>query len=146
MSKTFFTLPLSAKAALYVLAVSGGCAFAGSAMAQSMEYQRGYDAGYRDGAQAQAQADSNGRGYDSAGRIEIEQAIYGTRDRSCDATQAVQAAIGRRAQVTLIADNRLCGDPAENQVKRLSIRYHCSNEASQRVRAMEEETVSLSCR
>ncbi|MBC7500386.1 MAG: hypothetical protein H7315_07800 [Herminiimonas sp.] len=113
---------------------------AGSALAQSTEYRRGYDQGYRDGAEAQSGQQTG------QGRINIEEAIYGTGNAACDASQSLQNAAGRRRQLSIRVDNNLCGDPAENRPKRLSVTYRCGDGAAQRVQAREGTTLNINCR
>lgn len=114
-----------------------------SAFAQSREYQRGYDQGYRDGSEAQSSQDQQGG---PAGRILIEEANYGVREASCDARDTLQNAVGRRRNVSIAANNDLCGDPAPNRQKRLDIVYRCGDGPALRVRTREGGTVTLNCR
>ena len=114
-----------------------------SAFAQSPEYRRGYDQGYRDGIEAQnRQGQENG----SAGRIIIEEASYGTRNSACDLRDAVQEAVGWRRNISITANNKLCGDPAPNQAKKLNVRYRCGDGQVFRAQAREGGTLTLNCR
>ena len=112
------------------------------AFSQSAEYRRGYDQGYRDGAEAAtAQAQPGGMG-----RIIIVEAIYGTRGASCNALDAIQQSSGRRRHLEVRANNDLCGDPAPKQPKRLAITYRCGDGPEQRVVGREGSVVVMSCR
>lgn len=114
-----------------------------SAFAQGPEYRRGYDQGYRDGIEAQnLQGQENG----SAGRIIIEEASYGTRNSACDLRNTVQQAVGLRRNISITANNELCGDPAPNQVKRFNVRYRCGDGQVFRAQTREGGTLTLNCR
>ncbi len=115
-----------------------------SAFAQSREYQRGYDQGYRDGAEAQNRQGQPGGG--PAGRILIEEANYGTRDGLCDARDTLQQMVGWRRNVSIVADNQLCGDPAPNRPKQLNVAYRCGDGPVLRARTREGGTITLNCR
>ena len=113
-----------------------------SASAQSMEYRRGYDQGYRDAIEAQShQEQQSGRG-----RIYIEDVRYGVRGASCDAREQVQHAIGWRRHVSIAVNNNLCGDPAPGVPKRLRVTYRCSNGEVFEVRGPERGVATLYCR
>lgn len=114
-----------------------------SAFAQSTEYRRGYDQGYRDGIEAQSRQGQQGG---SVGRIIIEEASYGTRDASCDIRDTVQQAVGWRRNISIAANNQLCGDPAPNRLKRLNVRYRCGDGPVLRAQTREGGTVTLNCR
>lgn len=115
---------------------------AAPAFSQSTEYRRGYDQGYRDGAEAaSAQAQPGGMG-----RIVLVDAIYGTRGASCNALNTIQQTSGRRRHLEVKANNDLCGDPAPGQQKRLSITYRCGDGPEQRVAGREGTLVAMSCR
>lgn len=118
-------------------------ALSASAFAQSTEYRRGYDQGYRDGMEAQSRQGQPGR---SGARIIVEEASYGTRDGLCDARDAVQQAVGWRRNVTITANNELCGDPAPKRPKRLVVSYRCGDGPVLNVRTREGSTVTLNCR
>ena len=119
------------------------CALSVSAFAQSREYQRGYDQGYRDGAEAQIRQDQQDG---PAARILIEEANYGTREASCDARDTLQNAVGWRRNVSITANNQLCGDPAPNRPKQLYVVYRCGDGPALRARTREGGTVTLNCR
>lgn len=131
------------KGVLCVLGLITVGAMSTSAIAQSAEYRRGYDQGYRDGIDAQ---DRPGQQEGAAARIIIEQARYGTRDAACDIREKVQQAVGRQRNISITANNSLCDDPAPNRVKQLVIRYHCDDGPTLRVQAREGSTATLSCR
>jgi hypothetical protein len=113
-----------------------------SASAQSMEYRRGYDQGYRDGIEAQSRQEQPG----GRGRISIEEARYGVRGASCDAREQVQQAVGWRRHVSIAVNNNLCGDPAPGVPKRLRVTYRCSNGEVFEVRGPERGVATLYCR
>lgn len=131
------------KGILCVLGLITVGAMSTSAIAQSAEYRRGYDQGYRDGIDAQDRP-SQQEGF--AARIIIEQARYGTRDAACDIREKVQQVVGRQRNISITANNSLCDDPAPNRVKQLVIRYHCGDGPTLRVQAREGSTATLSCR
>ncbi|MFL6710901.1 MAG: hypothetical protein ACJ8HI_22095 [Massilia sp.] len=138
-SKQLF-LSLSAGAILAAVSVS--------AMAQSQEYRRGYEQGFRDG-QAQAQGGPRGGGYHDGGprqpRIEIEKADYGIRDAYCDARPAVRQATARGSNFSVTASNNLCGDPAPRSRKRLTVVYRCGDSNVMRAQADEGDALTLNC-
>lgn len=131
------------KRILHALGFVALCAMSVSAFAQSAEYRRGYDQGYRDGIEAQSRQGQQG---EPVGRIIIEEARYGTRDASCDVRDRLQQAVGWRRNISIAATNDLCGDPAPNRVKRLDVRYRCGDESALRVQTREGGTVTLNCR
>ena len=118
-------------------------AISASAFAQSAEYRRGYDQGYRDGIEAQ---NRQGQQDEERGRIIIEDASYGTRDARCDIRETIQNAVGWRRNISIAANNDLCGDPAPNRLKQLEIRYRCGDGPVLRERVREGGTVTLNCR
>lgn len=131
------------KSALCAAGFVALAALSTSAFAQSNEYRRGYDQGYRDGAEAQSQ---QGQQNGSPGRIIIEDATYGTREASCNIRDAIQQAVGRRRNISITANNELCGDPAPGRSKRLDIRYRCGDGAVLSARTREGGSVTLNCR
>jgi len=144
-------MKFTGKRALCSLGLLACCALSASAFAQSNEYRRGYDQGYRDGIEAQSRQGQqyerqDGRQGERAERIRIEEARYGTRDNVCDATEAVQRAIGWRRHATIMATNELCGDPAVGRQKQLRIVYRCGDEPVARAQAGEGAAVTLGCR
>lgn len=134
-----FTTP-SMKQLVAVLALTVAST---SAFAQSAEYRRGYDDGYA-AAQRDGRGDRGDRGRWNGG-LRIEEAEYGTRNASCDARRAVRDAIERNGDSVQVG-NHLCGDPAYNAQKRLTVVYRCGNSESLRVTAREGETLRLGCR
>ena len=114
-----------------------------SAFAQSTEYRRGYDQGYRDGYEAKNRNDQRG---ESAERLLIEEANYGVRNETCNAQDALQRAVGGRYSISIPVDNRLCGDPAPDRPKRLDVVYRCGEGPVFRARADEGTTITLNCR
>jgi hypothetical protein len=120
-----------------------------AAHAQSMEYRRGYDEGYRAGMDAARGGNMGGPGMEPGGggrRIIIEDAAYGDRDGACDARPAVQAMVERQREPLVRADNRLCGDPAPRRGKTLEITYRCGNGRMLRTAIREDTQAVLSCR
>ncbi len=123
-----------------------------SVMAQSAEYRRGYERGYAEGLAAgqgnnrrppQQEEDDGERG----GRIRIDQADYGVRGQSCDATEAVQRMLGRTRSGTISASNQLCGDPARGQQKFLRVVYRCGRDGTaERVDVREGRSATINCR
>jgi hypothetical protein len=130
------------KTILYAFGIAAIGAVSASAFAQSTEYRRGYDQGYRDGAEAQSQQGQPAR----AARIVVDQAIYGTRGAQCDAREKVQQAIGWRRNVAITANNELCGDPAPGRQKRLDIKYRCGDGPALAAQTREGSSVTLNCR
>ena len=117
-------------------------AMSASAFAQSAEYRRGYDQGYRDGIEAQSRQGQQGRW---VGRIIIEHASYGIRDASCNVRDTVQQAAGWRRNISIAATNELCGDPAPNHLKQLDVRYRCGDGPALHVQTREGGSVTLNC-
>lgn len=113
------------------------------ANAQSAEYRRGYDQGYRDGLEAQGRQQHHGG---SRLPIEVEDAQYGVRGASCDARAQLQQAVGWRRHVSVAVNNNLCGDPVPGVQKRLRITYRCDNGEVFEVRGAEGSVVTLYCR
>lgn len=114
-----------------------------SAFAQSNEYRRGYDEGYRDGIEAQSQ---QGQQEGPRRRVRIMEAQYGILSASCDATEAVKQAAGWRRNVSIRASNKLCGDPADGRQKLLRITYRCGAGPVLRADAREGSNATLYCR
>lgn len=113
------------------------------ACAQSAEYRRGYDQGYRDGMEAQSHTDQSGG---PVGRIIIEEANYGSRDGGfCHPRDVIQRVAGWRRHIEITANNELCGDPAQGRQKHLEIRYRCGDGPSARAEAPENGMISISC-
>jgi hypothetical protein len=57
--------------------------------------------------------------------LRILSAWYGIESRACDAERAVERICGGRTECTVPVTNRLCGDPAPNVVKVLTVTYAC---------------------
>lgn len=57
--------------------------------------------------------------------LRILSAWYGIENRACDAERAVERICGGRSECTVPVTNRLCGDPAPNVVKVLTVTYAC---------------------
>ncbi|MEB0140211.1 MULTISPECIES: hypothetical protein [unclassified Undibacterium] len=116
-------------------------ASAATAMAQSQEYRQGYDQGYRDG--------MNARGHEEqreSGRIVILAARYGIRNEACDATESIRRIASGRRRAEFVANNNLCGDPAQGRPKQLWVEFRCGESQTQRAEASESGQISLYCR
>lgn len=112
-----------------------------AAFAQSNDYRRGYEEGYSAGFQDARES----RGPAGRGRLRIDEAEYGVRGAMCDARDgAREQAMRNRGNIAV--DNRLCGDPAPGEQKRLRLIYRCGDSAPARAFAREGETLRLSCR
>jgi hypothetical protein len=135
---------LKIKPALIVIGTVAMCACAMPASAQndSAAFRQGYDQGYREGMEAARQ----GRGNAPGGMIRIEQAYYGVDAARCDARNSIQAAAQGRRSIDIVANNSLCGDPAEGRVKSLSVTYRCANGPSVRSRVREDGVLQIRCR
>lgn len=113
-----------------------------SALAQSNEYRRGYEAGFAAGQRAAYEGRERREDWP---RIHIEDAEYGARGALCDARRAVHEQ-AEHNDGAVHADNQLCGDPAPGIPKYLRIVYRCNDSAPMRVVMREGETLRLSCR
>jgi hypothetical protein len=136
---------MPARALLLAATVLALLAPPGAAQAQSMEYRRGYDDGYRAGLDA-ARGSAGTMEPGGGRRIVVEDAVYGDREGVCDARPALQSMIDREREPLVRADNRLCGDPAPRRVKTLEITYRCGNGRMLRTALREETQAVLSCR
>ena len=124
-----------------------------SAFAQSREWQRGYDAGFRDGFAAGQNAGSGGvppfqpppGNRPQPGRLVIDDEQFGIRGATCDARWAVQSAVDRHGPNRIYASNQLCGDPAPNRAKTLWVTYRCENRRPVSVSAPEGRWLNLNC-
>ena len=124
-----------------------------SAFAQSREWQRGYDAGFRDGFAAGQNAGSGGvppfqpppGNRPQPGRLVIDDAQFGIRGATCDARWAVQSAVDRHGPNRIYASTQLCGDPAPNRAKTLWVTYRCENRRPVSVSAPEGRWLHLHC-
>lgn len=124
---------------------------ASPAFGQSAEYRRGYDRGYQDGlAASQAQGGPQRPGYPGGGwrpsGISVADARYGAQGSYCDATPAVRNALQGPQERGVLADNSLCGDPASNRSKALTVTYSCQGRAMQRSTVREGEVFYFRCR
>ncbi|MFC5514045.1 hypothetical protein ACFPOU_23355 [Massilia jejuensis] len=122
-------------------AVAALTAASGAALAQSMEYRRGYDDGYAAGLRAAHVGGDRGHRWD---RLYIEDAEYGARGQACDARQAVRMAVERNGGMVRV-DNGLCGDPLVGAPKRLVVVYRCGRGEPLRISAREHDILRLSC-
>lgn len=57
--------------------------------------------------------------------LRILSAWYGIDGRACNAEAAVERICGRRSSCTIPVTNRLCGDPAPQVVKVLTVHFQC---------------------
>lgn len=120
--------------------------------AQSQEFRRGYDQGYRDGMAAAQGGGRDWRGGDRGGndqgrwRMEIERAEYGVREGFCDARPAVMQALAHGTNFSITVGNQLCGDPAPRKRKRLTVMYRCGDGEVRRGQADEGGALTLNCR
>ncbi len=132
------TTPTLALAAVLALAATG------SALAQSQEYRRGYDQGYRDGVTAaRNNAVDNSR---FGPRYRIDRATYGVGNAVCDATPALRQRLPAPPGSALLVDNGLCGDPAPGTRKMLDVQYRCDNNRALRISLPESAPIELPCR
>ena len=124
-----------------------------SAFAQSREWQRGYDAGFRDGFAAGQNAGSGGvppfqpppGNRPQPGRLVIDDAQFGIRGATCDARWAVQSAVDRHGPNRIYSSTQLCGDPAPNRAKTLWVTYRCENRRPVSESAPEGRWLNLNC-
>lgn len=124
-----------------IAAVLAMTAASTSAFAQSAEYRRGYDDGFEAGLRA-AEGDRGGQGRNY---LRIVEANYGVRGMTCDARRGVREALERNRGL-VVANDRLCGDAAPGQVKRLRVVYRCGDSEPLRIDTRQGDTLRLSCR
>lgn len=136
--------PFTLKRSVSVLVFATLGLAAQAALAQSADYRRGYDQGYRDAMEAsRLQPGPSGP---SHGRMRILDAKYGFHGQVCDAREAVQQIAAMRRHADVPVNNDLCGDPASGRVKRLSVVYRCGDGPELRVAAAEGSVLSMGCR
>ena len=117
--------------------------------AQSREWQRGYEQGFRDGV---ASVQGGGippfqpppAGWQS-GRLIVQEASFGVRGSTCDARPAVQSIVDRHGPNRVYASTQLCGDPAPNRAKTLWITYSCDGRRPTNVSAPEGRWLDMRC-
>ncbi len=141
------TISLRLVGILGVLALG---AAASSASAQSRDWQRGYEAGFRDGV-----ASVQGGGVPppfqpppagwQVGRLVIQDAQFGVRNATCDARNAVQSIVDRSGPNRVYASTQLCGDPAPNRAKTLWVTYSCDNRRPVSVATPEGRWLNMNC-
>ena len=137
---------LTSKRLMCALAFIGLGVVSAAASAQSQEYRRGYDQGYRDGmAAAQGRGGQQDHGGYGRGRLHIAEALYGVRNASCDARESVRQMAGRYSNPSITANNQLCGDPAPGARKRLTVTYRCGDSPLVRAQADEGDSLTLNC-
>ncbi|HEY1102312.1 MAG TPA: hypothetical protein VGE70_02725 [Burkholderiaceae bacterium] len=131
---------------LLALALLGALAM--PAFAQSAEYRRGYDEGYRAGVAAAQSGNVQPQGpYGAAYQpVRVERADYGTAGQYCDARAALQQRLDTERNNVVRSDNGLCGDPAPGQVKQLTVRLRCQKSGVQRLVVAENQAQQISCR
>lgn len=140
---------ITSKNILCVLGLLAASAMSIPAFAESTEFRRGYEQGYRDGTEARDyQRPQRG----TARKITIDQARYGTRNASCNPRDKLQKAVDkarnsddRRHGFSVVANNQLCGDPAPNTLKQLDLSYRCDSGPVQRTQTREGDSVTLRC-
>ena len=153
---------------LRALGLAALCAVAApAALAQSAEYRRGYEDGFR-AAQSGGQPQQPGFGIGGYGgprqpdyapgygnndgggggrRIAILDARYGRGNSVCDAREAVQQIVDERGGAAFEVNNDLCGDPAANQTKVLNVTYRCGRGGGAvRASAPEGRALRIACR
>jgi hypothetical protein len=103
---------------------------------------------YPPGAPQYGQDRGEGRSFDNDRRrgrgIRITSALYGVSNQSCQATRPVARSCDGQTSCSVRATNRLCGDPAQNVVKALTVSYNCHGRSRSVTRA-EGRSVSLRC-
>lgn len=77
--------------------------------------------------------------------IQVTRAVYGAGPKRCDASRAVRMIANGQVSASIEVDNDLCGDPAQNQRKRLEVHYVCGRTAKTAF-ANERDSVYLDCR
>lgn len=80
---------------------------------------------------------------DRYGGLSIQEAVYGTSYRYCDATYAVRHCDGRDS-CQIRASNNLCGDPHKGERKTLNVVYSCGYDTFE-TRIRERETGYIEC-
>lgn len=97
---------------------------------------------------AQQYGQSGRQGFDRDRRrqrgIHITDAFYGVDGRACEATRPVTRTCEGQSSCTVRATNRLCGDPAQNVVKVLTVYYDCHGR-SRSITRREGSYVGLRC-
>lgn len=117
----------------------------GRALAQSDEYRRGYDRGYRDGAYSARNGAGDRGNWHRRGGLEIESASYGSHGRRCDLRDSLRAQWRNDPVMTIKVDNRLCGDPAPGERKQLIVHYRCHGGPVQQENVREGRVMNLNC-
>ncbi len=93
------------------------------------------------------QADSWSSAYSPrrAHGLDIGQATYGARGKTCDATVVVRERCQGETKCRVYSSNRLCGDPIHGTKKELVIGYFCDGKRHQ-ISIREKKSKSLKCR
>ena len=137
-------------------------AMSAPAFSESTEFRRGYEEGFRDA--MNGKRPQHGQYQGRNGRIDIGTAIYGAQGRrgqTCNAEPALQKAINRAdnngnnrwdsdrnrspRNFSIVASDRLCGDPSPHRAKSLVVTYRCGNSDLMRVQAAEGNTLRMRC-
>ncbi len=118
-------------------------------LAQNRDFQRGYEAGFRDGvASIQGTSRPSGPSRPSwqAGRLVILDASFGPRGGpSCDARRVVQNIVDGSRANEIFVSTWLCGDPAPHRNQQLLVAYRCDNRPPIRVSASVGSLLRLPC-
>ena len=144
------TSPVSRRLAglLAALALSAAAA---PALAQSREFIRGYEQGFLDGVASVQGGAGRPPGFPvqpgwRPGRLVILEAWFGLRNGpSCDARRTVQNIVDGRGVNEVYASTRLCGDPAPNRPKQLTVTFSCDNRPSMRLMVNEGQVMRFPC-
>jgi len=131
-------------------------AAATSVSAQSREFMRGYELGFRDGVAsvqgAPGRPPSGPPFFPPAnpgwrpGRLVILEAWFGLRNGPrCDARHTVQSIVDGRGVNEVYASTRLCGDPAPNRPKQLGVTFSCDNRPASRATVNEGQFMRFPC-
>ena len=138
--------PLFALLAALALSAAGT-----SASAQSREFMRGYEQGFRDGVASVQGGAGRPPGMPvhpgwRPGRLVIEEARFGLfNGPSCDARRTVQNIVDGRGVNEVYASTRLCGDPAPNRPKQLTVTFRCDNRPALRRTVNEGQIMRFPC-
>lgn len=89
----------------------------------------------------------NSRGLFPSGRggVQILEAYYGSGERLCDATRAVERECSGDGECRVVADNHLCGDPARGEHKSLYVAFECGYDGRRVALARERESLNIYC-
>jgi hypothetical protein len=117
-----------------------------AALAQSREYQRGYDEGFQAGRSSVAPAPGFRQGGRGIGmRIRILDARYGDGRRHCDARRSVQQIVDQRGEGVFQVSNALCGQWSPNAISTLEVTYQCGRNNPVHTSAEEGQNMRIRC-